>query len=40
VLGYCQPDPDDDLQHPDERHFELWQSKTGMHWRELEEDRK
>jgi hypothetical protein len=34
VLGYCQPDPD--LQKPDERHFELWQSKTGMHWRELE----
>jgi hypothetical protein len=20
--------------------FELWRSKTGMHWRELEEDRK
>jgi hypothetical protein len=42
VLGYCQPDPDDELQQPDERHFELWQSKTGMHWRDLgeEEDRK
>jgi hypothetical protein len=35
-----QPDPDDDLQQPDERHFELWQSKTGMHMRGLEEDRK
>jgi hypothetical protein len=21
-------------------HFELWRSKTGMHWRDLEEDRK
>jgi hypothetical protein len=38
VLGYCQPDPDGELQQPDERHFELWQSKTGMHWRDLEEE--
>src|SRR5262249_30248511 len=40
VLGYCQPDPDNDLRQPDGRHFELWRSKTGMHWRDLEEDRK
>jgi hypothetical protein len=46
VSSYCRlaksdrPDPDGDLQQRQEPHFELWRSKTGMHWRDLEEDRK
>jgi hypothetical protein len=33
-----EEDPDE--HEPWREKFELWQSKTGMHWRELEEDRK
>jgi hypothetical protein len=41
VHSYCRAKREMFVGDPLEgaKHFELWQSKTGMHWRELEEDR-
>jgi hypothetical protein len=42
VHSYCRAKREMFIGDPLEgaKHFELWRSKTGMHWRELEEDRK
>jgi hypothetical protein len=40
VQSYCHAKREMFVGDPLEfaKHFELWQSKTGMHWRELEEE--
>jgi hypothetical protein len=42
VHSYCRAKREMFVGDPLEgaKHFELWRSKTGMHWRELEEDHK